>query len=77
MRFACDDGVMGAVPVGADDATLLGGLGNEGKNDDSFDPFGSIVEPFDGNVGEPENKRKKKSIRIVSDFKLGHHVIGF
>jgi hypothetical protein len=51
--------VTGVVPVGADDdATLLGGLGIEGKKL-SFVPFGKTV-PFVGNVGEPSEKKEEK-----------------
>lgn len=46
----------GVVPVGADDeATLLGGLGSEGKNP-SVAPLGRTV-PLVGIVGEPEKRK--------------------
>lgn len=50
------------VPVGADDdATLLGGLGIDGKND-SLTPLGKTV-PFVGNVGDPEEEKGKNRIK--------------
>lgn len=51
----------GVVPVGADDeATLLGGLGMEGKKP-SLVPFGKTV-PLVGNVGDPASKERRENL---------------
>lgn len=53
--------VTGVVPVGADDeATLLGGLGMEGKKP-SLVPFGKTV-PLVGNVGDPASKERRENL---------------
>lgn len=52
MSDVCWAGVTGVVPVGAvDDATLIGGLGRDGKKA-SPEPFVKTV-PLVGNVGDP------------------------
>jgi hypothetical protein len=60
-----DDCVTGVVPVGADDeATLLGGLGIDGKKA-SLVPFGKTV-PLVGSVGDPAKRRKREVRQMTS-----------
>lgn len=61
MSAVCCSGVPGVVTVGAFvEATLLGGLGIDGKKA-SLDPLGKTV-PLVGKVGDPGRRRKVEII---------------
>lgn len=63
MSDVCWAEVTGVVPVGAvDDATLIGGLGRDGKKA-SPEPFVKTA-PLVGNVGDPREEEEEKTIGL-------------
>lgn len=81
VEVCCVTGLVTEVGGGADvDATLLGGLGRDGKNvfDSGVAPFGKTVAPFaagDGRVGEPALEERKERNKINLFYFNSHDTI--